>query len=95
MISNQILQNTIEGMKAISRVDMCLMDVEGKVLVSTFAEPVATGSEVMDFVESQADSQIIKDSSILRFMMNISWSMCWLSTAAMIFYDWQDGGVPD
>ena len=36
------------------------MDVEGKVLVSTFAEPVATGSEVMDFVESQADSQIIK-----------------------------------
>ena len=60
MISNQILQNTIEGMKAISRVDMCLMDVEGKVLVSTFAEPVATGSEVMDFVESQADSQIIK-----------------------------------
>src|SRR5699024_2693656 len=56
----RVLFRSIEGMKAISRVDMCLMDVEGKVLVSTFAEPVATGSEVMDFVGSQADSQIIK-----------------------------------
>ena len=60
MISNQILQNTIEGLKAISRVDLCLMDVEGKVLVSTFTEPIATGSEVRDFVESQADSQVVK-----------------------------------
>ena len=29
MISNQILQNTIEGLKAIARVDFCVMDVPG------------------------------------------------------------------
>ena len=29
MISNQILQNTIEGLKNIARVDFCVMDTEG------------------------------------------------------------------
>ena len=37
MISNQILQNTIEGLKAITRIDLCVMDIEGKVLASTFS----------------------------------------------------------
>ena len=35
MISNQILQNTIDGIKSIARVDVCVMDVEGKVVVCT------------------------------------------------------------
>ena len=30
MISNQILQNTIEGLKGIARVELCVMDVDGK-----------------------------------------------------------------
>ena len=30
MISNQILQNTIDGLKGISRVELCVMDVDGK-----------------------------------------------------------------
>ena len=30
MISNQILQNTIEGLKGISRVDFCVLDTEEK-----------------------------------------------------------------
>ena len=29
MISNQILQNTIEGLKGIARVELCVMDVDG------------------------------------------------------------------
>lgn len=36
MISNQILQNTIEGLKGISRVDFCVLDTEGKELAATF-----------------------------------------------------------
>lgn len=60
MISNQILQNTIEGLKTISRIDLCIMDIEGKTLVSTFTEPVSNSAEVLSFVESQADSQVIK-----------------------------------
>ncbi len=33
MISNQILQNTIEGLKGITRIDLCIIDTEGKVLL--------------------------------------------------------------
>ena len=35
MISNQILQNTIEGLKGISKVDFCVLDTEGKELAAT------------------------------------------------------------
>ena len=35
MISNQILQNTIEGLKNITRVDFCVMDADGKEMAST------------------------------------------------------------
>ena len=38
MISNQILQNTIEGLKAITRIDLCVVDIEGKVLAGTCTE---------------------------------------------------------
>ena len=38
MISNQILQNTIEGLKSITRIDLCIMDTEGKTLATTFPE---------------------------------------------------------
>ena len=34
MISNQILQNTIDGLKGITRVDLCVMDMEGQVLAA-------------------------------------------------------------
>ena len=38
MISNQILQSTIEGLKGISRIDFCVLDTEGKILAATFEE---------------------------------------------------------
>ena len=57
MISNQILQNTIEGLKGITRIDFCVMDTDGKSLASTFAEQENYEEEVVPFVESPADSQ--------------------------------------
>ena len=38
MISSQILQNTIDGMKGITRTDLCIIDTEGKVLATTFPD---------------------------------------------------------
>ena len=35
MISNQILQSTIDGLKGITRIDISVMDTDGKVLAST------------------------------------------------------------
>ena len=38
MISNQVLQNTLEGLKEISRTEFCVIDTDGKVLASTFSD---------------------------------------------------------
>ncbi len=60
MISNQILQNTIEGRKAITRVDLCVMDTEGKALATTINNADEYESAVLAFVESPADSQVLQ-----------------------------------
>jgi carbohydrate diacid regulator len=60
MISNQILQNTIEGLKAIARIDICIMDTEGKVLAATIMDAEEYESAVLAFVESPADSQVLQ-----------------------------------
>jgi carbohydrate diacid regulator len=60
MISNQILQNTIEGLKAITRIDICVMDTEGKSLASTISNADDYESAVLAFVESPADSQVLQ-----------------------------------
>ncbi len=57
MISNQILQNTVEGIKQISRVDVGIIDTEGNVLASTFDEVGQYVDSAMLFVNSPADSQ--------------------------------------
>lgn len=60
MISNQVLQNTLEGLKEISRTDLCIMDADGKVLASTFKGDAYGSVDVKAFAESQAESQLIK-----------------------------------
>ncbi len=59
MISNQILQNTIDGIKSIARVDVCVMDVEGKVVVYT-ADMHHLTKSAGEFARSAADSQEIQ-----------------------------------
>ncbi len=59
MISNQILQSTIDGLKGITRIDICVMDTEGKVLATTIENADQYESAVVSFVASPADSQAI------------------------------------
>ena len=60
MISNQILQNTIEGLKSIVRVDFCIMDTDGKEVATTMDGLSGRGTEAADFAKSPADSQEIR-----------------------------------
>lgn len=59
MISNQILQSTIEGLKNIARVEFCVMDVDGKEVAST-ADMGRSVRAAADFARSPADSQEIQ-----------------------------------
>ena len=66
MISNQILQNTIEGLKSITRIDLCIMDTEGKTLATTFPEADEYEEAVLAFVNSPADSQVIQGHQFFK-----------------------------
>lgn len=59
MISNQVLQSTLDGLKNISRVDLCVMDTEGILLAATFDGAERFRDSVLSFVNSPADSQVI------------------------------------
>ena len=60
MISNQILQNTVEGLKQISRVDLGIIDTEGNVLAATFPEAGDFSEPARIFANSPADSQEVQ-----------------------------------
>lgn len=60
MISTQVLQTTIDGLKNITRIDICVMDTEGKALATTINNVEEYEDAVMAFVESPADSQVLQ-----------------------------------
>lgn len=60
MISNQILQNTIDGLKAIARVELCVMDTDGKEVASTAPDMENCAGAAVEFAASPADSQEIQ-----------------------------------
>lgn len=65
MISNQILQSTIEGIKSISRVELCVADVDGKEIVST--SPMGDFVKAVgEFALSPADSQEIQGKQYFK-----------------------------
>lgn len=66
MISNQILQNTLDGLKAITKMDFAIHDVEGKLLVSTSGQTEAEQTDIRDFVQSQADAQTVRSLQFFK-----------------------------
>jgi len=57
MISNQILQTTLDGMKAISHVDLCVIDRSGMPLAATMDTKEISTKDVTSFANSPAESQ--------------------------------------
>ena len=60
MISNQILQTTIDGLKGISRVELSVVDTEGKDVVSTTGHVGTVSKAAREFAQGPADSQEIQ-----------------------------------
>lgn len=59
MISNQILQETIEGIKEVTEIDLSILDLLGRVVVTTMETMNDASEEVMSFADSLAESQVI------------------------------------
>ncbi len=66
MISSQILQNTIDGLRSITRVELCVMDTEGKVIASTLSNDEDYEEAVLSFVGSPADSQVVQGNQFFK-----------------------------
>lgn len=58
MISNQILQTTIDGLHQLTKVDLAVMDAEGLLAASTFSDTAQYADTVAVFAASEAESQV-------------------------------------
>ena len=58
MISNQIMQNTIEGLHQLTKVDLAVTDSDGVVCASTFNDTAQFADAIAVFAASEADSQV-------------------------------------
>lgn len=68
MISNQVIQTSIDELKAITRVDLCVMDLDGLTVATTFDNDDLPVNLVESFVHSPADSQIVGGYHMLKIL---------------------------
>lgn len=68
MISSQIIKTSIEELKAISKIDLGVWDLEGKVIVATFEPDDLAPALITGFVESPADSQVIGAHHLMKVL---------------------------
>ena len=59
MISNRILQTTVDGLKAISRVGLCIVDADKNVAAKTFDNVSECLADAISFIDSPAESQAV------------------------------------
>ena len=72
MISNQILQNTIEGIKGIIKNDLCVSDAEGNTLATTSEDFSLNHEYGLSFVKSPADSQVVKGCHYFKVYVKLA-----------------------
>ena len=68
MISSQVIRSSIEELKAISKVDLSVWDLEGDVVATTFESDEITPALIAGFVESPADSQVIGTHHLMKVL---------------------------
>lgn len=80
MLSNQVLQNTLDGLKSITAADFSVLDMDGKTLAATFDDGGACGKLAKDFYDSASDSEQVQgyqffkvyDDKMLEYVLAIS-----------------------
>ena len=66
MISSQVLQNAIDELHAITRIDFVVLDPEGIEVASTMEETPMDPLIVQQFADSPADSQVLQDMHFFK-----------------------------
>ena len=71
MITSQIIQNSIDELKTITKVDLGVYDLNGAVVASTMEKCDITNDLVSGFVNSPADSQVIGAHHLLKILVSM------------------------
>ena len=66
MISNQIIQTSIDELKAITKVDLCVFDLNGSWVAGSVDTLDLNPALIRDFASSPADSQVIGSHHLLK-----------------------------
>ncbi len=66
MISSQILQNTIDELHSITRIDFSVMDVEGNEIATTIPTDYLLPQAIVQFANSPADSQVVQNAHFFK-----------------------------
>lgn len=66
MISSQTIQTSIDELKAITKVDLCVYDPAGMIVASTAEKMDITADLISGFANSPADSQVIGAHHLLK-----------------------------
>lgn len=68
MISNQVIQNSIDELRTITKVDLGVYDVEGMKVAATTEDIDISGDIVENFASSPADSQVVGGRHLLKIL---------------------------
>lgn len=68
MISSQVIRSSIEDLKAISKIDLSVWDLEGKVVAATFESEEITPELIIGFADSPADSQVMGAHHLMKVL---------------------------
>jgi len=68
MISNQIIQNSIDELRAITKVDIYIFDLDGMKIASTSDEMQISRDIIVNFANSPADSQVVGGYHFLKIL---------------------------
>ena len=68
MISNQVIQNSIDELRAITKVDLGVFDVEGLKVATTVDEIDISRDIIENFASSPADSQVVGGRHLLKIL---------------------------
>jgi carbohydrate diacid regulator len=68
MISSQVIKTSIEELKAISKIDLGVWDLEGNQVAATFEPKDIGASLITGFLDSPADSQVIGNHHLMKVL---------------------------
>ncbi len=68
MISGQVIQTSIDELSAITRVQLSVLDLKGKVVAATSEAPSFDSTFISEFASSPVDSQVIGGVHLLKIL---------------------------